>query len=55
MICYDSDENINNLFCNCCLLDIYECSIYNKHLKLIDIISHLHHKNIYKIDIKNIK
>ena len=52
MICYD--DILTNFFCcNECLLEIYVCCICNKQLKLIDIIKQLHHKKIYKIDIKN--
>lgn len=54
MICYeDVDIDYNFFCCNICLLDIYDYSICNKHLKLLEVIEKLHHKNIYKIDIKN--
>lgn len=52
MICYE-DIEFNFFCCDMCLLEIYECCICNKQLKLIDIIKRLHHKKIYKIDIKN--
>ena len=45
MICYDM---YNEFFCCKCLLDIYNCSISNKQLKLLEVIKQLHHKNIYK-------
>ncbi len=46
MICY---EEILTIFCcDICLLDIYDYSICNKQLKLMEVIKHLHHKNIYK-------
>jgi hypothetical protein len=53
MVCYDFDIDDKFFCCNMCLLDIYICSISNNELKLIEVIEKLHHKNIYKIDIKN--
>jgi hypothetical protein len=47
MICYDTDI-LNNFFCCKCLLDIYDYSICNKQLKLMEVIKNLHYKNIYK-------
>jgi len=46
MICY---EDVDDKFfcCDGCLLDIYEYSICNKQLKLMEVIKQLHHKNIY--------
>lgn len=53
MICYDTDILSNFFCCNCCLLDIYDYSICNKHLKLLEVIKYLHHKNIYKNKTEN--
>ena len=46
MICYE-DIDYNFFCCNECLLDIYDYSICNKQLKLMEVIKHLHYKNIY--------
>ena len=40
MLCYE-DNNI--FFCCKCLLDIYEYSICNKQLKLLEVIQQLQH------------
>ena len=53
MICYLNEVDDNFFCCNECLLEIYTYSICNKQLKLMEVIKYLHHKNIYKIDIKN--
>ena len=47
MICY---EDVDDKFFCCveCLLDIYDYSICNKQLKLLEVIKQIHHKNIYK-------
>ena len=52
MICYD-DVDDKFFCCYLCLLDIYDYSICNKQLKLMEVIKQLHRINIYKIDIKN--
>ena len=52
MICYE-DVDDNFFCCYTCLLDIYDYSICNKQLKIMEVIKYLHYKNIYKIDIKN--
>ena len=52
MICYD-DVNCDFFCCDGCLLDIYDYSICNKQLKLIDVIKQLHYKNIYKNKTEN--
>lgn len=46
MICYD---DLDSLFfcCDMCLLDIYDYSICNKQLKLLDVIKYLHYKKTY--------
>jgi hypothetical protein len=44
MICYE-DVDYNFFCCNMCLLDIYDYSICNKQLKLMEVI------NIYTIKI----
>ena len=53
MLCYLNDVDYNFFCCNKCLLKVYEYSICNQRLKLMEVIKQLHHKNIYKIDIKN--
>ena len=46
MVCYEEIE-FNFFCCDGCLLDIYDYSICNKQLKLMEVIKQLHHKNIY--------
>ena len=53
MLCYLNDVDYNFFCCNKCLLKVYEYSICNQRLKLMEVIKQLHHKNIYKIDLKN--
>jgi hypothetical protein len=57
MVCYDFDIDDKFFCCNMCLLDIYDYSICNKDIKLMEVIKHLHDKNIYsfKTEIKNRK
>lgn len=52
MVCYD-DILYNFFCCDMCLLDIYDYSICNKQLKLLEVIKYLHHKNIYKNKTEN--
>ena len=53
MLCYLNDVLTDFFCCNKCLIEVYEYSICNQRLKLMEVIKQLHHKNIYKIDIKN--
>lgn len=50
MICYLNDVDYIFFCCNECLLDIYDYSICNKQLKLMQVIKQLHHKKIYGIN-----
>ena len=49
MICYE-DVDDNFFCCDMCLLDIYDYSICNKQLKIMEVIEKLHRRNIYKIN-----